>query len=548
MLPGGQKGIWKNLPVLAMSTTDTQLPRGPTLNSPPSPSTKKAWGDRFQHHPVIISLYLTLFLSALDVTIVAPALPIIASSLSATTSQYTWVGSAYTLASTSTTPLWARISDIWGRKIVLMVTNAVFMIGSLVCALSISPMMLIGGRVVQGIGGGGIIVMVTIIISDLFELRVRAKYYALTGIGWAVASGVGPILGGVFTETVGWRWCFYINLPFDGLSFILLLFCMRLPKPPILTTPATLRTFDFLGSTLIIAGTVLFLYGLESGSSASHPWSSAHTLGLLLGGLSILALFITYEIRWAKSPILPIKTLFTKRTIPPLLTATLHNFTFIPYTYFNPLYFQSLLGVRPIQSGLYLFALVLPLSAATLASGLYVKRTGSYRPLIWISGAIMLTGTGLFISFSQTLNLAKIVVYQLVAGIGAGPLFQAPMIAFQAQLEERDVASGNAALAFLKNLATSSSLVLGGVVLQGSAATGSSHGGMVDLGDEERGVFMEGLRNMWVFYTAVCGVMWFSSFVIRGRSLSPGAQRKEDEGSERKQGTAAVNVADDVER
>ncbi|KAL4862684.1 major facilitator superfamily domain-containing protein [Aspergillus spectabilis] len=502
--------------------------------------TKKPWKDRFQHHLVIISLYLTLFLSALDVTIVAPALPIIASHLNASTSEYTWVGSAYTLASTSTTPLWARISDIWGRKIILMATNAVFLIGSLVCALSASPMMLIGGRVVQGVGGGGIIVMVTIIIGDMFSLRERAKYYALTGIVWAIASGVGPILGGVFTETVGWRWCFYINLPFDGLSLLLLLFFMRLPPPPNPSTPATLRTFDFTGSVLIIAGTVTFLYGLESGSSESHTWGSAYTLGLILGGIAILALFIIYEITFAKAPILPIRTLFTKMTIPPLLTATFHSFTFIPYTYFNPLYFQSILQVSPIRSGLYLFALVLPLSATTLGSGLLVKKTGSYRPVIWVSGAVMLTGTGLFIDFNEKLNLVKIVLYQFVAGIGAGPLFQAPMIAFQAQLDEKDVATGNAALTFLKNLATSLSLVLGGVVLQGSASIGTAaggsgegtgSGGIADIaeGDTQgREGFMAGLRIMWVFYTVACVVMWTASFGIARGGLD-GSRGDEDE-------------------
>lgn len=161
---------------------------------------------------VIASLLLTLFLSAINVTVVATALPTIAAHLNATTSQYTWVGSGYTLASTASTPLWARLSDICGRKEILMVTNVTFLVGSLICALSISPGMMIGGRVAQGLGSGGISVVVTIVIGDLFSLRERAKYYALTGIVWAISSGVGPMLGGVFTQTIGWRWCCKIAL------------------------------------------------------------------------------------------------------------------------------------------------------------------------------------------------------------------------------------------------------------------------------------------------------------------------------------------------
>ncbi|KAL2859492.1 major facilitator superfamily domain-containing protein [Aspergillus pseudodeflectus] len=487
-------------------------------------SPTKPWQARIREHLVIVSLYLTLFLSALDVTIVAPALPIIASHLNATTSEYTWVGSAYTLASTSTTPLWAKISDIWGRKTVLMVTNVVFLCGSLICALSVSPIMLIGGRVVQGIGGGGIIVLVTIIIGDLFTLRERAKYYALTGIVWAIASGVGPILGGVFTQTIGWEWCFYINLPFDGLSLILLFFFMQLK--PTSAPLTTLRTFDFTGCIFIISGTVCFLYGLESGSG-SHGWSSAQTLGLLLGGLALLILFTLYEWHVAKEPILPLRHLLTRPTIPCLLTATFHSITFIPYTYFNPLYFQSVLHISPIKSGVYLFALVLPLSAMTLASGLYVKRTGSYRPVIWISGAIMITGTALFIDFGTHLHLEKIVLYQLVAGLGAGPLFQAPMIAYQSCLEPSMVASGNAALAFLKNLGTSLSLVLGGVVVQGvgggllTAGYGDGEGGGTNGGGGgvQQEDFMKGLKALWIFYTATCAVMWIASFGIMRKDL-----------------------------
>jgi fucose permease len=160
---------------------------------------------------IMLSICIALFLAALDMTIITTALPTIASTLSATASQYTWVGSAYLLASAASVPLWGKLSDIWGRKPVILAANVVFLVGSLLCAISINIQMLIGGRVVQGIGGGGLIILVNIVISDLFSMRDRAKYFGIVGMVWAFASALGPVLGGVFTEKVSWRWCVSSN-------------------------------------------------------------------------------------------------------------------------------------------------------------------------------------------------------------------------------------------------------------------------------------------------------------------------------------------------
>ncbi|EEA21238.1 conserved hypothetical protein [Talaromyces marneffei ATCC 18224] len=465
------------------------------------------------------------------VTVVATALPTIAAHLNATTSEYSWVGSAYTLASTASTPLWARVSDICGRKEILMVTNVTFLVGSLICALSISPGMMIGGRVAQGLGGGGISVVVTIVIGDLFPLRERAKYYALTGIVWAISSGVGPLLGGVFTQTIGWRWCFYINLPFDGLSLAFLFLALKLPaKKQKQSWQSLLYSFDWLGSILIVGGTICFLYGLEVGASKQHPWGSAYTLGLLITGIVILTIFGLYETFYANNPIVPIRVLKDRSILACLSTAFCHSFIFIAYDYFNPLYFQTVLGVTPIQSGLYTLALVLPLSAMTLTSGFIVKRTGAYRPVIWVGGSIMVLGTGLFIDFGPSRVVAKIVVYQIIAGLGAGPLFQAPMIAFQSQLIRKEdlLAAAIAAFTFLRNLSTALSLVVGGVILQHGLSSdetlylkdGSSlsFSGSSEESSLQDGI-VNGLKTMWIFYVAVGGVMLISSLAIGKKDL-----------------------------
>jgi fucose permease len=163
--------------------------------------------DKARIAVIMLSLCIALFLAALDMTIITTALPTIAGHFSASASDYTWVGSAYLLANAASVPLWGKLSDIWGRKPVILLANVVFSVGSLLCAVSISIGMLIGSRVVQGVGGGGLIILVNIVISDLFSMRERAKYFGLVGITWSLASAVGPVVGGVFTEKVSWRWC-----------------------------------------------------------------------------------------------------------------------------------------------------------------------------------------------------------------------------------------------------------------------------------------------------------------------------------------------------
>jgi EmrB/QacA subfamily drug resistance transporter len=371
---------------------------------------------------IMFSLCMALFLAALDVTIISTALPTIAGVFKASSADYTWIGSSYLLACASSVPLWGKISDIWGRKPVILVANVIFMIGSLISALANSIGMLIGGRVIQGIGGGGLVILCNICVSDLFSMRERAKYFGVLGGVWAIASGIGPVLGGVFTEKVSWRWCFYINLPLDGLAFVMLVFFLKLetPKTPII---AGLKSIDWVGVLLIVGGVVMFLFGMESGGQ-TQPWGSAYTICLIVFGIFTIFLFFINEWKFAKYPIMPLRLFKESSNMAALGVCFCHGFVFIGGTYYLPLYFQTVLEATPILSGVYLFPLVLSLSAGAIGVGIFIKKVGKYRPPIWFGLVFMTLGFGLFIDFDDHANWPKIIIFQFIAGIGVGPNFQ----------------------------------------------------------------------------------------------------------------------------
>ncbi|KAF6825291.1 major facilitator superfamily transporter [Colletotrichum musicola] len=530
-------------PTTATPEDGSQLETTPT-NASYVPPPLSPW----RRHAIMFSLCMTLLLSALDITIVATALPTIASSLGASASQYAWVGSSYTLAGTVSTPVWAKASDIVGRKATIMAAASTFMAGSLVAALAGTAGMLIAGRTVQGLGGGGSLVLVTIVVGDLFRLEERAKYYGMTGIVYGIASAVGPILGGVFTQTIGWRWCceskpshtslskltspVYINLPFDGIALLVLFFVLKLetPREPLL---AGLRALDWTGFVLIIGGTICFLYGLESGSGGLAPWASLQVICLIVFGVLLLALFVLWEARFAANPVIPFRIFQKGTNIASFALACAHSFVFISYDYFLPLYFQVVLGFRPIIAGVSLFPLLIPLTVTTLLGGLYTRKTGNYILPIFLGSVLMTLGNGLFVSFGASTEWAKIVAFQVITGTGAGVLFQSPMIAIQTHTHQRDLAAAMSAFSFLRSLFSSMSVVIGTVLLQrnlggGGLTAGQLHsdGGEVQTEGAEKGEYVDALHVMWSFFTGVAGCMLLAAVFIK-----PKPKRVSDEAS-----------------
>ncbi|KAF4214223.1 hypothetical protein CNMCM8980_006908 [Aspergillus fumigatiaffinis] len=477
---------------------------------------------------IMVALSLSMFVAALDQTIMATAIPTIAAKLHSAAG-YTWIGGAYLLANAAGACIWAKLSDIWGRKPILLLAVAWFFVSSIICATAVDMPMLIAGRALQGVAGGGLLQLVTIVISDLFSVRHRSLYLGLMEFMWALAGGIGPLLGGAFSQYVSWRWSYWVNLPVCGLAFVLLLLFLDVHNPKTKMMDGV-RAIDWFGSLSILGLTLMLLLGLDFGGE-TFPWDSPKVICLIVFGSLCSLLFIYSEKRLAKYPLMPMGLFGQTSNVATLAVAFAHGFVFIAGEYYVPLYLQSVKEASPMRSGVLVLPLVLSEAFAGIITGAIIHRTGRYRELIWLGMTLLTIGNGLYIHLDAYSSLGQILGYQILSGIGAGFLFEPPIIAIQAMVSQDETATATATVGFIRNLATSASIVIGGVVFQNSMsrmkstllATGMSETLTEQMSGDSaaanieiiktiedaaqllavKKAFASSLRNMWILYTCM---------------------------------------------
>jgi Major Facilitator Superfamily len=335
-----------------------------------------------------------------------------------------------------------------------------------------------------------------------------------------------------------------VNLPCDGVAFLILLLFLDIETP---RTPLAegLRAIDWTGTVLIIGGVVMFLIGLEVGG-VTLPWDSAEVLCLMIFGIVVLGLFLITEWKFAKYPITPLRLFKRRSAVAAFATCFSHGMTFIAGSYFLPLYFQAIVGSDPLMSGVDQLGFVGGLSITSIGVGIFIRKTGRYREPIWFGMSLMTLGYGLFIDLPNTEYWGKIAPYLVIAGLGCGPNFQAPLIALQNHVDVKDMATATAMFAFVRNLASSIGLVIGGVIFENRMqaqlgtllsvlppaeanfiASGSA-GASVPLiaklpgpvRDVVRNVFNKSLSEMWIFFTATAGIGFAASLLLQKKELS----------------------------
>ncbi|KAL4784932.1 major facilitator superfamily-domain-containing protein [Aspergillus varians] len=494
---------------------------------------------------IIIMLCLVLFIAALDQTIVSTAIPSMTRDLHSAAG-YTWIGASYLLAMCAANPTWVRISDIWGRKPAVLGAIVVFTVGSIIAGISTTMPMLIAGRGVQGLAGGGIMSLVNIIISDLFSMRHRALYISATALVWVLAGTTGPVIGGALSQYATWRWCFWINLPACGLAFFIIFFFLDLHSPHTKLSDG-LKAIDWTGTVSILTIILLLLLGLHFGG-VTFAWDSPTVICMIVFGLLLIGFFLFTEKRLARYPLLDLRVFQDWSNNAAVLVSVSHVMATTGTEYYLPLYFQSVQQTSPTKSGVLILPMMITASLCDVSVGVLVHKTGRYREVIWAGTTLLTLGTGLYITFGIDTSLAQIIGFQIIGGIGFSLLLSTPMLALQNNVVQADVAVTTGTLSFMRSTATSLSIVLGGVIFQNSMA--AEHSSLVSAGLNQSylaafsgydaaanvemvasvkdpvqyravlSAYSVSIRNMFILYTAFAAVGLLACPFIKQRHMS----------------------------
>ncbi|MEU8697916.1 MFS transporter [Streptomyces sp. NPDC048680] len=425
----------------------------------------------------LTGLLLGMFVAILSSTVVSNALPEIISDLGGGQSAYTWVVTASLLAMTATTPLWGKLSDLFSKKLLVQIALIIYVLGSVVAGMSTSSGMLIACRVVQGVGVGGLSALAQIVMAAMIAPRERGRYSGYLGAVFAVATVGGPLLGGVITDTswMGWRWCFYVGVPFAVIALIVLQKTLKLP-----VVKREVKV-DWTGAFFISSAVSLLLLWVTFAGD-KYDWMSWQT-GVMLAGSVLLALLFVFTESRAHEPIIPLR-LFRNRTITLASLASLFvGIAMFAGTVFFSQYFQLARGKSPTMSGVMTIPMITGLFISSTLSGQIITKTGRWKAWLVSGGFLLTAGLGMLGTIRYDTTYWHIAVYMFVMGLGIGMMMQNLVLATQNQVDPKDLGSASSVVTFFRSLGGAIGVSALGAVMA-NRVTHYVKDGLTDLGPQ----------------------------------------------------------------
>jgi EmrB/QacA subfamily drug resistance transporter len=415
--------------------------------------------SRRQVFEALSGLLLGMFVALLASTVVSSSLPKIISDLGGDQAGYTWVVTSTLLATTVSTPIWGKLADLTNRKLLIQLSLVVFVVGSGLAGLAQNTETLIVFRVLQGLGAGGLTALVQVVMADIIPPRERGRYMGLLGAVMAVATVGGPLLGGVITDSAGWRWNFYIAVPFAVVAIILLQKTLHIP------TRKRKVTIDYLGAVLIAAGVSTLLIWITLAGN-QFEWGSVMSIAMVVGAVVLLGLAVLVELR-AKEPIIPM-TLFRNRTFWLAVIASVSvGVAMFGTSVFLGQYMQLARGKTPTESGLLTIPMIAGVLISSIVIGQVISRTGKWKRYM-VTGSILLTvGLALMGTIRYDTSFVLVFVYMFVMGSGVGMVMQNLVLIVQNAVDPRQIGTASASVAFFRSLGGTIGVSVMGAVLGG---------------------------------------------------------------------------------
>ncbi|KAI0886478.1 MFS general substrate transporter [Annulohypoxylon maeteangense] len=550
-------------------------PRDKEADTPPA--AKKSW----KFWSVFFSLCLLSLSTSIESTIVTTALPKIVDDIDMG-SKYVWVGNAFLLASAVVQPFIGQLANVFGRRWPLLIVTACFTLGSGIAGGATNAGMMIGGRTVQGLGSGGIYVLIDIVVSDLVPLQERAQYVGLVLVTGAVGATIGPVLGGAIADA-NWRWVFYLMLVTGGLSLIYLFFFAHF-KHEEKRWKQALAEVDYFGAVVFIGSVTSLLLGLVMGGVV-FPWNSANVIVPIVIGAVGWAAFHVYEATsFCKNPMVP-PHLFMNRTAAAGFVLAFDAALLLYYVvWFLPIYFQGVRGDTPLQSGVHQLPFNIVLIPAAMIGGGMVTKLGKYLPFQYIAFGMMAIGAGLFTLLKASSSTVAWAWFEIIASIGMGMATTTILPAIQASLTDADVASMTSMYAFLRSFGGIWGVTIPSVIFNsqvnnfldrisdpnvrnqladgnayGYASTGATASLPEDVRNEVLGVYTDALKTVWQIAVAFSLAGFVVVFAVKQLDMSRQNDTKfgleedrpkkvtEMEKGEKSEGSATIIPSSEVE-